>query len=205
MQTSTDGRRRRGADTRRALVAAAVDVVTTDGFDRLTLREVAGRAGVSAASATYHFGTVDDLLDVVVTDLQTDATARLADLTRRSRAGELSLLDACTAYLVDLLGPHRASFLTLLELRARIARDPQRTTDDEQEAGVVDLIQDHVGNRDRAHDLFSSVFGLAVLGAMADVAPEETVLRARMARLLDGVELLPPTATPTTPTDGGHP
>lgn len=200
MDTTTDGRRRRGADTRRALVAAAVDVVTTGGFGRLTLREVAGRAGVSAASATYHFGTVDDLVTAVVTDIETRAAERLAELTRRSRAGELTLLDACTAYLVDLLGPHRASFLTALELRVQVARDPGRTADGEQDARVVDLIQDHVGSRDRARELFSAVFGLATLGALAAVPPDETVLRARMARLLDGFDLLPPAAT-----DGGHP
>ncbi|MFP5021285.1 TetR/AcrR family transcriptional regulator [Pseudonocardia phyllosphaerae] len=194
--SGTDGRRRRGEDTRRALVDAAVGVVTAGGFDALTLREVAGRAGVSAASATYHFGTASALLAAVVAELEERAAGRLAALTRRNRAGELTLLDACTAYLVDLLGPQRPMFLATLELRIRVARDPGREDEGEQGAGVVDLIQDHLGNRERARELYSAVFGVAALGALAAVPPSEAELRARMARLLTAAGL-PADGSPT--------
>ncbi|OLL72153.1 Transcriptional regulator, TetR family [Pseudonocardia sp. Ae168_Ps1] len=185
MEGTRDGRRRRGADTRRALVDSAVDVVTTGGFDRLTLREVASRAGVSPASASYHFGTVADLLAAVVAELDDRSTARLADLTRRSRAGELTLLDACTTYLVDLLGPGRRAYLTMLELRIRAARDPSRVAPPGGQDAVVDLIQDHLRNRDRARELFASVVGLATLGALDPAEPDPARIRDHMARLLD--------------------
>lgn len=191
-----DGRRRRGADTRRALVRAAVDVVVAHGFDRLTLRQVADRAGASAASATYHFGTVDALLEAVVVELERDAVARLGELTRRARSGELTLLDACTAYLTDLLGPRRPVFLTMLELRVRVARGHGGATgpygtepDPEPDAALIDLIQDHVGNRERARELFAGVFGLSALAVFAPAPPTEHELRARMARLLAGAGL----------------
>lgn len=204
MQDRTqDGRRQRGADTRRALVEAAVDVVTGSGFDRLTLREVAGRAGVSPASATYHFGTVADLLSAVVGELERRSAQRLTELTRRSRAGELTLLDACTTYLVDLLGPGRQAYLTLLELRIRAARDPERVAPPAgQDAVVVDLIQDHVGNRERAAELFSAVIGLATLGALDPAPPDPARIRAHMARLLARFGL---PVEPATTTGGGHP
>ena len=190
MGSTRDGRRQRGADTRRTLVQAAVDVVTTSGFDRLTLRDVAGRAGVSPASATYHFGTVADLLAAVVEELELRSAQRLTDLTRRSRAGELSLLDACTTYLVDLLGPGRRAYLTLLELRIRAARDPERVAQPAgQDAVVVDLIQDHLGNREQAAELFSAVVGLATLDALDPAPPDPARIRARMARLLAGFGL----------------
>lgn len=191
-----DGRRRRGADTRRALVRAAVDVVVAHGFDRLTLRQVADRAGASAASATYHFGTVDALLEAVVVELERDAVARLGELTRRARSGELTLLDACSAYLADLLGPRRPVFLTMLELRVRVARGHGGATgphgtepDPEPDAALIDLIQDHVGNRERARELFAGVFGLSALAVFAPAPPTEHELRARMARLLAGAGL----------------
>ncbi len=171
---------------------AAVDVVTAHGFDRLTLRRVADRAGASAASATYHFGTVDALLGAVAAELERDAVARLGELTRRSRTGELTLLDACTAYLVDLLGARRTEFLTMLELRVRVARGHGGAADPaaaEPDAALVDLIQDHVGNRERARELFAGVFGLSALAAFAPVTPTEPELRARMARLLAGAGL----------------
>ncbi|BBG02115.1 MULTISPECIES: TetR/AcrR family transcriptional regulator [Pseudonocardia] len=195
----TDGRRQRGADTRRALVDAATDVVTTGGFDRLTLREVASRAGVSPASATYHFGTVAELLGAVVDELEHRAAGRLAELTRRSRAGELTLLGACTTYLVDLLGPGRQAYLTMLELRIRAARDPGRVAPSGRaDAAVLDLIADYTGDRQRARELFSAVAGLATLGALDPAPPDPERIRAHMARLLAGFDLLGPDSTDGT-------
>ena len=110
-----------------------------------------------------------------------------------SEADEQALLDACTAYLVDLLGPRRPVFLTMLELRVRVARGHGGTATGpaaaEPDAALVDLIQDHVGNRERARELFAGVFGLSALAVFAPVPPDEPELRARMARLLAGAGL----------------
>ncbi|MEV1290802.1 TetR family transcriptional regulator [Pseudonocardia sp. NPDC049635] len=187
----TDGRRQRGADTRRALVDAATDVVVTGGLDRLTLREAAGRAGVSPASATYHFGTVAELLGAVVDELENRSAERLAELTRRSRAGEVTLLDACTTYLVDLLGPGRQAYLTMLELRIRAVRDPGRVAaSGRADAVVLDLIAGYTGDRERARELFSAVTGLATTGALDPAPADPARIRAHMARLLAGHDLL---------------
>src|SRR6516165_4200528 len=63
--TEQQTRRRRGrpsAGARDAIVAAALDVLNTDGLAQLTTREVARRAGVSEASVFYHFGDKIGLL-----------------------------------------------------------------------------------------------------------------------------------------------
>jgi AcrR family transcriptional regulator len=199
----TDGRRQRGDSTRRALVDAAVDVLTTSGFVGLTLREVASRAGVSAAATTYHFGTLDALLSAVLSELDQRATQRLADLTGRSRDGELSLLDACTTYLLDMFGPARRIALTQLEIRLRAARDPGAVPPgDGQDERIVDLIAAYTGDREQAHELFTAVFGFATLGTLAPNPPDAATVRTYMAGLLARHRLLDSTRTPTT---GGTP
>jgi len=203
MDDPTDGRRQRGSSTRRALVDAAVDVLTDSGFAGLTLREVASRAGVSPAATTYHFGTVETLVAVVLQELDERATRRLADLTRRARAGELSLLDACTTYLMDLFGPARRTTLVQLEIRLRAARDPDagRLPDDQDER-VVDVISAYTGDREQARELFTAVFGFAVRGALSSPPPDADTVRAYMAGLLARHGLLDHTPAPTA---GGTP
>ncbi|MGI5126497.1 TetR/AcrR family transcriptional regulator [Pseudonocardia sp. CA-107938] len=196
--STTDGRRMRGRSTRRALVDAAVDTVLDRGFAALTLREVAGRAGVSAAATTYHFGTVDALLDAVLDELATRATRRLADLTRRSREGELSLLDACTTYVVDLLGPDRRTLLAQLEIRLSAARSPDTgRLPDGHEERVVDLIAAYTGDREQARDLFTAVFGFAALGVLSH-PPDAAAVREHLQRLLARHGLLEDTRAPAS-------
>lgn len=52
----------RSADTRRALVDAAIDVLRTEGFAGATARAIAGRAGCTQGLVFYHFGSVVNLL-----------------------------------------------------------------------------------------------------------------------------------------------
>ena len=52
----------RSADTRRALVAAACDVLRTEGFAGATARTIAARAECNQGLVFYHFGSVVNLL-----------------------------------------------------------------------------------------------------------------------------------------------
>lgn len=69
--SGTPGRRRVGehfdGDLRRALVDAAVATLDEVGADRLSLREVARRIGVSHAAPAHHFGDRTGLLTAVAT------------------------------------------------------------------------------------------------------------------------------------------
>lgn len=49
-------------DLRAALLATALDILETEGWNALTLRAVAARLGVSHAAPVYHFPTKNDLL-----------------------------------------------------------------------------------------------------------------------------------------------
>jgi AcrR family transcriptional regulator len=47
--------------TRSKLIAAAFEILSTEGFHLLTIRRVAERAGVNIAAVNYHFGSRDAL------------------------------------------------------------------------------------------------------------------------------------------------
>src|ERR1700729_2861676 len=50
------------ADTRRALIDAALETLQVDGFSGASARALAGRAGCNQGLVFYHFGSVVNLL-----------------------------------------------------------------------------------------------------------------------------------------------
>ncbi|MEV0086893.1 TetR family transcriptional regulator [Saccharopolyspora sp. NPDC050642] len=60
------GRRRSGADTKAALLAAAREVFTEQGYDAATVRAIAGRAGVDPAMVNHWFGGKEGLFTAAV-------------------------------------------------------------------------------------------------------------------------------------------
>ena len=83
-------------DLRNALLSSARDVARELGSERVTLREVARRAGVTHTAAYNHFENRTDLLR----GLAVDAFTRLAsDMRHVSESEALGLEDLCVAYL----------------------------------------------------------------------------------------------------------
>jgi AcrR family transcriptional regulator len=58
----------RSAATRAKIIAAVVDVIARDGFQRLTAQRVAERSGVTWGAVQHHFGGKDQLLLAVLED-----------------------------------------------------------------------------------------------------------------------------------------
>ncbi|MEU1484307.1 TetR/AcrR family transcriptional regulator [Streptomyces sp. NPDC005752] len=76
-------------DLRRTLLAAALDVITQEGPDALSLRDLARRAGVSHAAPAHHFKDRTGLLTAVAAEgyaLFADALAEAPDLQERGVA-----------------------------------------------------------------------------------------------------------------------
>jgi AcrR family transcriptional regulator len=65
-QSSETGKRAR---TRKALLAAAADVIGEKGFDRASLEEIAGRAGMTRGAVYGNFKNKDELFLALVADL----------------------------------------------------------------------------------------------------------------------------------------
>jgi AcrR family transcriptional regulator len=73
------------AATRRRLLDAARELATEDGYDGVTMRLVAERAGLSAPTAYQYFSSKDHVLVDVLSDLATSTTEGIQ--ARPSRAG----------------------------------------------------------------------------------------------------------------------
>lgn len=82
-------------DLRRALMAAAVEVIEDVGPAAMSLRAVARRAGVTHPAATYHFGDKAGLLTAVATE----GYVLLGDTLERVRSDGGTFLDIGVAYV----------------------------------------------------------------------------------------------------------
>jgi AcrR family transcriptional regulator len=92
-------------DLRRALLAAAVEVIGEEGASGLRLREVARRAGVSHAAPAHHFGDRAGLL----TALAVEGYRLLAEALDAAMSRTGSFLEVGAAY-VGFAAGHRAHF-----------------------------------------------------------------------------------------------
>jgi AcrR family transcriptional regulator len=92
-------------DLRPALLRAAVEVIGQAGPAAMSLREVARRAGVSHASAAYHFGNKAGLL----TAIAAQGYRLLTEELRTARDARRGFLEVGVAY-VRFAVSHRAHF-----------------------------------------------------------------------------------------------
>jgi AcrR family transcriptional regulator len=92
------------ADTRDALIAAAIDVLRESGFASASARKISQRAGCNQALVFYHFGSVSDLQVAALEEVSAqrmaayrgllDHTGTLAELVRAARVVFEADLDA---------------------------------------------------------------------------------------------------------------
>jgi AcrR family transcriptional regulator len=82
-------------DLRRALLRAAAEAITEHGVARLSMRDLARRAGVSHTAPTNHFGDMEGLL----TALATEGFEQLARALATSRLASNSFLELGVTYV----------------------------------------------------------------------------------------------------------
>ena len=93
--TELKGQAQRGAETRRAIVDAALDVFATRGYRASALADIAEVVGLTPAGILYHFGTKEALLLQVIAERDRRATAALGEFP--DQGGLLAL-----THLIDL-------------------------------------------------------------------------------------------------------
>ena len=186
-----DGRRERGEASRRAILNAASAVIVDVGVAGLTHRAVAERTGVPLARVSYHFPTVDDLLAAATTNYMDDFDRRLADMAAVTIAQGRSILDACTSFLEELVGPGAAEFLAVVEIRLALHRRG-KVVDDRH---VIGVLCSFGLDDDAAGSVLSSLFGFAVLVATTDAPISRDQIRTHVRAVLDGIGI------PTGPTE----
>jgi DNA-binding transcriptional regulator YbjK len=110
MTTAVDGRRARGAARRERLVRATLEVIERDGLAGLSHRAIAEQAGVSLASASYHFAGIDDLVATALTQTTEELTAAL-----RADDGDRSLA-RLARMIAEEVADHRGRLVAEYEL-----------------------------------------------------------------------------------------
>jgi DNA-binding transcriptional regulator YbjK len=153
-------------------------VIAAGGLTSVTHRAVAVEAGVSTALTTYHFATLDDLLQTTLASLSATGIARLAAAAELAQSGTFTLADAAATFLIEELGSHRAVFVANLELQFAAVRRPawSAVMTDHYEA-FVELIQRYVGDEQAARAIFSAAFGFAVRHVIAGSHPTDATCR----------------------------
>ena len=107
MQHATSSR-----DTKAAIHRAAVDLFSTQGYDKTSLREIAEQVGITKASLYYHYSSKQELLRAIVGTFLDDVLAVLRQVEDLpwSAENERKLLGA----YVDVVIAHRSTGPTLM-------------------------------------------------------------------------------------------
>jgi AcrR family transcriptional regulator len=108
-----------GPDRRDQILVMAVQLFRTRGYDRTSLREIAGNLGLSKSGLYHHFPSKDALLASLVEPLLDDLGALLQD-----HPGELEASDrrSFLARYLDILLAHR-SVVSLIGREPAVAAD----------------------------------------------------------------------------------
>ena len=113
--------------TREALLAAAASLFAEKGFERVSLREVTGRAGANVASVKYHFGSREGLIDAVVMEMtrpvNEERLRRLAVLEGESCVTVRKLLEAFFDPLFSRIQGSALSESLFVKLMGRMVGD----------------------------------------------------------------------------------
>jgi AcrR family transcriptional regulator len=146
-------------DLKPALIRAAVDVIAEVGPAAMSVREVARRAEVTHAAATYHFGDKAGLLTAVAAEGYRILAEELAEAQRR----EHSFLEVGVAY-VRFAVNNRAYFEVMYRPELYHADDPD-LRDARTSAAVVLYGTDHASDDQLAAGVaaWSIVHGIATL------------------------------------------
>lgn len=113
-------RQERGEKRRRAILEAALRVISARGVHAVSHRTVAEEAGVPLAATTYYFKSLDELLEGALRLFVDEEATRLTALTERLEGQDLTPREIAGLFRSEL-GPDVAQF----ELYVEAARRPR--------------------------------------------------------------------------------
>jgi AcrR family transcriptional regulator len=109
-------------DTRTEILAVARDLFARYGFQRTSLREIAGRLGVSKAAVLYHFPTKAEILAALAEPLLRDLDEAIAT-ARAAGPDPVTVRWAVLEGMLDALLAHRASLRMSVHDLALMSQD----------------------------------------------------------------------------------
>jgi DNA-binding transcriptional regulator YbjK len=148
---------------------AALRVVARDGAGALTHRAAAGEAGVSLASVTYHFDSIQELRRATF-----DHAGSIVGLAFRSRvlAAGADSEDAgviLADYATTLMADRREATVAVFEMITAASHDRElRPVVDLLNDRLAALLEPYVGSRRQALTVAAAVQGLVLMGLATD-------------------------------------
>ena len=168
-----------GPGTRDRILDISLDLFTTQGYDKTSLREIAEQLGYSKAAIYYHFESKEAILMALHMRLHAIGLDALRTIDRRTMT--LDVWSALIDQMIEQMLSHRALFI--LHERNRTAME--QLHDERHEAehddieslfrAALDDLSVPLNDRVRVACAFGAVvFGLVMTGgAFADVPDEE--------------------------------
>ncbi len=102
--------RTNGDQTKEKILHAAEVLFGENGYDMVSLRDITGKAGVTLALASYHFGTKDNLFKLVISRrAETLNTLRRQRLEKLREDNDLTLRAILDAFMEPLFAQMRSS------------------------------------------------------------------------------------------------
>jgi len=114
----------RPEETRERILVASDQLFGELGFDVTTTRDIAARSGVNKALIHYHFGTKDDLLELLLDGYYERLTVALAAALGKRTRPEGQAEDVLDAY-ADFLAKNR-SFCSIIQREVASGRHVER-------------------------------------------------------------------------------
>jgi AcrR family transcriptional regulator len=121
-----DQRRARGQRNRLALINAAIELFTANGYDATTVEQIAAAAGVAPRTFFHHFATKDDILFDGYAERLDEAIRRFRASRSSSLCGALAEASAAVAQAIteqpEIFVVRARMYHSLPALRARMLR-----------------------------------------------------------------------------------
>ncbi len=169
-----DGRTARSAQSRAALIAAAIEALREVGFAAASAREIAARADCNQSLIFYHFGSVTELMLAALDDVSARRMAAYRDLLEGP--GTLAeLIDAARAIFTEDLDAGHVSVLAELitashsmpglgeQVAARLEPWSELTEAAIRRGLASSPVESLIPAREAAHAVMAGILGLELL------------------------------------------
>lgn len=183
--------RRHDPHRRERIIEAAVEVISEAGLAGLTHRAVAARADVPLGSTTYHFTSLDELLDAATRAVAERNVRRLRDWAL-SLPDEADLSKELADFIVLLATEHRQSSVLAYELYGGALRRPAlRAASTSWDAMLTEVFESRVDTT-TARALTAMFDGLLYQALVSPRKPRRADFEPVLRRLLATVSRLEP-------------
>ena len=176
MSISLQTRKRLSPDaSRAAAVAAARDLLTSEGVAAITLKSVAARIGRTHANLLHHFGSVAGLHRALAEDIAYSVAGSITGSIGRMRRGEARLRDVVEG-MFDAFIEQGAG-----ELIAWVVLTRQREALEPIVAAIAQVIRD-ISDRGDERPLDQATLGLVLLAVGDSLAGSEVARACALPR-----------------------